>query len=79
MNVKSLSNQDKERSVEMRIAKVAFTIFFLFICSWTPYSIISMIGAFGDRYEFQYFKSILLDHIFNFHHSYIFLQITFNS
>jgi len=49
MNVKSLTNQDKERSVEMRICKVAFTIFFLFICSWTPYSIMCMIGAFGER------------------------------
>lgn len=50
MNVKSLvSNQDKQTSVEIRIAKAAFTIFFLFILSWTPYGIVSMIGAFGDR------------------------------
>lgn len=50
MNVKSLvSNQDKERSVEMRIAKVAFTIFFLFLLAWTPYATVSMIGAFGNR------------------------------
>lgn len=50
MNVKSLvSNQDKERSVEMRIAKVAFTIFFLFLVAWTPYTIVAMIGAFGNR------------------------------
>lgn len=49
MNVKSLvSNQDKERSVEVRIAKVAFTIFFLFICAWTPYAIVAIIGAFGN-------------------------------
>lgn len=50
MNVKSLlSNQDRQQSVEIRIAKTAFTIFFLFILSWTPYGIVSMIGAFGDR------------------------------
>ncbi|KAJ8679213.1 hypothetical protein QAD02_015000 [Eretmocerus hayati] len=50
MNVKSLvTNQDKERSVEMRIAKVAFTIFFLFVCSWTPYSIVTLVSAFGNR------------------------------
>ncbi|XP_076235497.1 rhodopsin 5 [Calliopsis andreniformis] len=50
MNVKSLvSNQDKERSVEMRIAKVAFTIFFLFLTAWTPYAIVALIGAFGER------------------------------
>ncbi|KAK0161652.1 hypothetical protein PV327_008071 [Microctonus hyperodae] len=50
MNVKSLqSNQDKERSIEMRIAKVAFTIFFLFVCSWTPYAIVAMTGTFGNR------------------------------
>ncbi|XP_076626180.1 rhodopsin 5 [Colletes latitarsis] len=50
MNVKSLvSNQDKERSVELRIAKVAFTIFFLFLLAWTPYATVAMIGAFGNR------------------------------
>nr|APY20524.1 short wavelength sensitive opsin [Chrysis viridula] len=50
MNVKSLvSNQDKERSVEMKIAKVAFTIFFLFIMSWTPYAVVAFTGAFGNR------------------------------
>lgn len=50
MNVKSLvSNQDKERSVEMRIAKVAFTIFFLFLLAWTPYATVALIGAFGNR------------------------------
>lgn len=52
MNVKSLvANQDNQKSVEIRIAKVAFTIFFLFICAWTPYAIVAMIGAFGDRYK----------------------------
>ena len=50
MNVKSLvSNQDAGKSVEIRIAKVAFTIFFLFVCAWTPYAFVAMTGAFGDK------------------------------
>ncbi|CAF4744390.1 unnamed protein product [Pieris macdunnoughi] len=51
MNVKSLASnkEDAGKSVEIRIAKVAFTIFFLFVCSWTPYGVVAMIGAFGDR------------------------------
>ncbi|XP_049778983.1 opsin-2 [Schistocerca cancellata] len=51
MNVKSLqSNADTEaQSAEIRIAKVALTIFFLFLCSWTPYAVVAMIGAFGNR------------------------------
>ncbi|CAD7086067.1 unnamed protein product [Hermetia illucens] len=51
MNVKSLSaNQDQNAtSVEIRIAKAAFTIFFLFICAWTPYAIVTLLGAFGDK------------------------------
>ncbi|XP_013192766.2 opsin-3 [Amyelois transitella] len=51
MNVKSLAanKEDAGKSVEIRIAKVAFTIFFLFICAWTPYAFVAMTGAFGDR------------------------------
>lgn len=51
MNVKSLSaNKDaSSESVEIRIAKAAFTIFFMFLCAWTPYGIVSLIGAFGNR------------------------------
>nr|ABY84502.1 blue-sensitive rhodopsin [Limenitis weidemeyerii] len=51
MNVKSLAagKEDAGKSVEIRIAKVAFTIFFLFVCSWTPYAFVAMTGAFGDR------------------------------
>ncbi|CAK1550623.1 unnamed protein product [Leptosia nina] len=51
MNVKSLASnkEDGGKSVEIRIAKVAFTIFFLFVCAWTPYAVVTMIGAFGDR------------------------------
>jgi r-opsin len=50
MNVQSLSNKDaSSESVEIRIAKAAFTIFFLFVCAWTPYAIVGLIGAFGDR------------------------------
>lgn len=51
MNVQSLSaNKDAaSKSVEIRIAKAAFTIFFMFICAWTPYAIVALIGAFGNR------------------------------
>jgi r-opsin len=51
MNVESLrSNQDANaQSAEVRIAKAAITICCLFIASWTPYAIVAIIGAFGDR------------------------------
>nr|WCQ76402.1 ultraviolet sensitive opsin 2 [Byrrhus pilula] len=51
MNVASLrSNQSNAtQSTEIRIAKVAITICFLFVASWTPYAVLSMIGAFGDQ------------------------------
>lgn len=51
MNVKSLSaNKDASaESVEIRIAKAAFTIFFMYLCAWTPYGIVSLIGAFGNK------------------------------
>lgn len=51
MNVQSLSaNKDNAaQSVEIRIAKACFTIFFLFVCAWTPYAIAALIGAFGNR------------------------------
>ncbi|XP_058449627.1 opsin-3 [Malaya genurostris] len=51
MNVESLAanRNTKAQSVEIRIAKAAFTIFFLFVCSWTPYAIVAMTGAFGDK------------------------------
>nr|WCQ76389.1 ultraviolet sensitive opsin 2 [Capnodis tenebrionis] len=51
MNVDSLrSNQQQQnQSAEIRIAKVAITICFLFVASWTPYAVLAMIGAFGDQ------------------------------
>lgn len=51
MNVQSLSaNKDAaSKSVEIRIAKAAFTIFFMFVCAWTPYAIVALIGAFGNQ------------------------------
>jgi r-opsin len=51
MNVESLQTNRgaQSQSIEIRIAKAAFLIFFLFICSWTPYAIVAMIGAFGDQ------------------------------
>nr|BAQ54871.1 opsin, short-wavelength sensitive type [Anax parthenope] len=50
MNVQSLSQgQDKDKSVEIRIAKVAIGIVILFICAWTPYAMVAMMGCFSDR------------------------------
>lgn len=50
MNVDSLrANQDAaNQSAEVRIAKAAITICFLFVASWTPYGVLALIGAFGD-------------------------------
>lgn len=51
MNVESLkSNADTQKmSVEVRIAKTAITVCFLFVASWTPYAVCSLIGAFGNQ------------------------------
>ncbi|KAK9878778.1 hypothetical protein WA026_023798 [Henosepilachna vigintioctopunctata] len=51
MNVDSLrSNQNQgNQTAEIRIAKAAITICFLFIAAWTPYAVSSLIGAFGDQ------------------------------
>ncbi|KAL1387504.1 hypothetical protein pipiens_012729 [Culex pipiens pipiens] len=51
MNVDSLrSNQNQANSsVEVRIAKAAITVCFLFVASWTPYAVLALIGAFGDK------------------------------
>nr|BAQ54758.1 opsin, short-wavelength sensitive type [Somatochlora uchidai] len=50
MNVKSLSQgSGDEKSAEIKIAKVAITIVFLFICGWTPYALVAILGCFGDR------------------------------
>lgn len=59
MNVKSLSNNPTANSVEIRIAKAAFTIYFLFVCAWTPYSLVTLIGAFGNRNLITPFTSML--------------------
>lgn len=50
MNVQSLSNKEEGAdSMEVKIAKACFTIFFLYVCAWTPYAIAALIGAFGNR------------------------------
>ncbi|CAG9763130.1 unnamed protein product [Ceutorhynchus assimilis] len=51
MNVESLrANQSQNsESAELRIAKAAITITFLFVVSWTPYAVLALIGAFGDQ------------------------------
>lgn len=48
MNVKSLATNVSDTSAEIRIAKIAFTIYFLFICAWTPYGIVTLIPSFGS-------------------------------
>ncbi|KAK3930061.1 Opsin, ultraviolet-sensitive [Frankliniella fusca] len=51
MNVESLrSNEDKGKdSTEIRIAKMAISLSFLFVLSWTPYATVALIGAFGNK------------------------------
>uniref|UniRef100_A0A336LIH5 CSON004890 protein n=1 Tax=Culicoides sonorensis TaxID=179676 RepID=A0A336LIH5_CULSO len=55
MNVKSLAaNKEQQgKAVEIRIAKACFTIFFLFLCAWTPYAFVALTGAYGDRAELE--------------------------
>nr|QWV42658.1 ultraviolet sensitive opsin [Eulasia bombylius] len=48
MNVESLRSNQGNQSAEVRIAKAAITICFLFVASWTPYAVMAMIGSFGD-------------------------------
>nr|WCR62298.1 opsin UV [Phauda flammans] len=51
MNVESLrANQSAgSQSAEIRIAKAALTVCFLFVASWTPYGVMALIGAFGNQ------------------------------
>ncbi|XP_058797459.1 opsin, ultraviolet-sensitive isoform X2 [Phymastichus coffea] len=51
MNVESLRSGQKqqEQSAEVRIAKAAITVCFLFVAAWTPYGVMAMIGAFGNK------------------------------
>lgn len=51
MNVESLrGNKDQgETAAEIRIAKVAIGILCLYILSWTPYAMVALIAAFGNR------------------------------
>ncbi|XP_050312110.1 opsin, ultraviolet-sensitive-like isoform X2 [Anthonomus grandis grandis] len=51
MNVESLraNQQQNAESAEMKIAKAAITICFLYVVSWTPYAVLSLIGGFGDQ------------------------------
>lgn len=54
MNVESLrSNQSQASgSVEIRIAKAAITVCFLFVASWTPYAVLALIGGKKKKSEF---------------------------
>lgn len=51
MNVESLRSNTtaNSQSAEIRIAKAALTICFLFVAAWTPYGVMAMIGAFGNK------------------------------
>ena len=51
MNVKSLRSNDttSTESAEVKIAKVAITNVCLWICIWTPYAVVVMVAAFGNR------------------------------
>ncbi|XP_031624823.1 opsin, ultraviolet-sensitive-like [Contarinia nasturtii] len=52
MNVDSLRSNQKgggNTTAEVRIAKAAITICFLFVASWTPYGTMALIGSFGNR------------------------------
>ncbi|XP_074036764.1 opsin, ultraviolet-sensitive [Leptinotarsa decemlineata] len=51
MNVESLraNQQQQNESAELRIAKAALTVCFMFVASWTPYAVLALIGAFGDQ------------------------------
>ncbi|KAK8395136.1 hypothetical protein O3P69_006110 [Scylla paramamosain] len=53
MNVTNLrtvgTKEEQEKSAEIRIAKVAITIFFLFSISWLPYVTVALIACFGNR------------------------------
>lgn len=61
MNVKSLSaNANNESmSVELRIAKAALIIYMLFVLAWTPYSVVALIGCFGEQQLITPFVSML--------------------
>ncbi|XP_066982462.1 opsin, ultraviolet-sensitive-like [Macrobrachium rosenbergii] len=49
-NLRSVGNkEEQEKTAEIRIAKVCMGLFFMFLVSWTPYAVVSLIGAFGDR------------------------------
>jgi len=52
MHVESLrsNQQQNQTSTEIRIAKAAISICFLFVLSWTPYAVMALIGAFGNQY-----------------------------
>ena len=44
------SFQDENaESAEMKIAKVAITNVLLWVCIWTPYAFVSMLGCFGNK------------------------------
>jgi len=49
MGVKSLAQGQDDKAAEIRIAKIACGIFFLFLTAWTPYATVALLGAFGSN------------------------------
>ena len=51
MNVTSLRSnaQQNESSAEVRICKVGLTLAGIYLLAWTPYAMISLVAAFGNR------------------------------
>lgn len=49
MGVKSLAQGGDDKAAEIRVAKIACCIFFLFLAAWTPYATVALMGAFGSN------------------------------
>jgi r-opsin len=51
MNVTSLRSnaQQNESSAEVRICKVGLTLAGIFLLAWTPFAMVALIAAFGNR------------------------------
>lgn len=47
MKVEDIRANQEKSNAEVRIAKIAMMIVFLYLLSWTPYAIVALIGQFG--------------------------------
>lgn len=66
MNVESLrSNQNASNdTAEIRIAKAAITICFLYVAAWTPYGVMALIGAFGQK-VYNFYDDTQIENVVN--------------